>query len=87
MRLIQSRRLPDLKQTRVYQEARTEGRQEGQKRERQELVQPLLEKLFGALDESLQGAIVSLIALTPDRFLALLLALSQPLEFPTVKIS
>ena len=92
--------LADLKQTRVYQEARTEGREEGlkegqkkglqkglqkglkegQKRERQELVQPLLEKLFGELDESLQSAIVSLIALSPDRFLSLLLALSQPVE-------
>jgi len=84
--------LADLKQTRVYQEARTEGRKEGlqegqkkglkegQKRERQELVQPLLEKLFGELDESLQSAIVSLIALSPDRFLSLLLALSQPVE-------
>ena len=88
--------LADLKQTRVYQEARTEGReeglkegqkkglqkglQEGQKRERQELVQPLLEKLFGELDESLQSAIVSLIALSPDRFLSVLLALSQPVE-------
>ena len=88
--------LADLKQTRVYQEALEEGLeqglergleqgleqglQEGQKRERRELVQPLLEKLFGALDESLQRAIVSLITLSPDRFLSLLLALSQPLE-------
>ena len=88
--------LADLKQTRVYQEALEEGLerglergleqgleqglQEGQKRERRELVQPLLEKLFGVLDESLQRAIVSLITLSPDRFLSLLLALSQPIE-------
>ena len=72
--------LADLKQTRVYQEARTEGLHEGQRRERQDLVQPLLEKLFGELDESLQNAIVSLITLSPDRFLSLLLALSQPVE-------
>ena len=57
-----------------------QGLQEGLKRARQELVKPVLEKLFGDLDESLQGAIVSLSELSPDRFVSVLLALSQPVE-------
>jgi len=56
------------------------GLQEGLRRDRQELVKPLLERLFGDLDESLQGAIVSLSELSPDRFVSVLLALSQPVE-------
>jgi hypothetical protein len=36
--------------------------------------------VFGDLDESLQGAIVSLSELSPDRFVSVLLALSQPVE-------
>ena len=57
-----------------------QGLEQGLKRDRQELVKPLLEKLFGDLDESLQGAIVSLSELSPDRFVSVLLALSQPVE-------
>ena len=55
--------LADLKRTKVYQEALEEGLepglQEGQKRERQELIKPLLEKLFGDRDEAWEEAIVS----------------------------
>ena len=57
-----------------------QGLEQGLKRDRQELVKPLLERLFGDLDESLQGAIVSLSELSPDRFVSVLLALSQPVE-------
>lgn len=84
--------IADLKETRVYQEAREEGREEGrekgreegQKLDRQALLQPLLQNIFGdfnqSFDQSLEEAIVSLIELPPNRFLSLLLALSQPPE-------
>ena len=57
-----------------------QGLEQGLKRDRQELVKPLLERLFGDLDESLQGTIVSLSELSADRFVSVLLALSQPVE-------
>jgi predicted transposase/invertase (TIGR01784 family) len=65
--------LGDLKQSRVYQEALEEGRQEGQR----EIVEDLLKARFGNLDEELSAIVAALLKLPPAEFTPLLLQLSR----------
>ncbi len=78
--------LTELKQTRVYQEALEEGREEGLQQERQVIIENLLRQRLGELDEDLLNGIVPIVKLPADRFLAIVVALSQPSElwFKTV---
>jgi predicted transposase YdaD len=61
--------LNNLKQTRVYQEARQE--------ERREVVENLLKAKFGEVDVELSQIIEPLLQLTPAEFTPLLLQLSR----------
>ena len=77
--------LAELKQTKVYQEAleegREEGREEGLQQERRVILERLLHRNFEGLGEELRDKIPDLIALPSDRFLVIVVALSQPREF------
>jgi predicted transposase YdaD len=50
----------NLKETRVYQEAKAEGREEGREEEGRSLVMRLLNRRFGALPEALVVKIANL---------------------------
>ena len=65
--------LGELKQTRVYQEALEEGRQEGQR----EVVESLLKAKFGSLDAALASIIEALLKLPSAEFTSLLLQSSR----------
>jgi predicted transposase YdaD len=52
--------LSDIKQTRVYQEAKQEGRQEGEKQKAQSLVLRQLNRRLGKLNNRLMEAVKSL---------------------------
>ncbi len=72
--------LSDLKQTKVYQEARAEGLTEGEERGEQRVrlvVENLLRVRFGELDEALQAIIDSILELPPEEFTPLLMQLSR----------
>ncbi|MEM9003179.1 MAG: Rpn family recombination-promoting nuclease/putative transposase, partial [Cyanobacteria bacterium P01_F01_bin.86] len=73
--------LADLKQTKVYQEALEEGREEGLQQERKAILDSLLQQMLGELDEELIIGMPALIALPNNRFLAIVVALSQPPGF------
>lgn len=59
----------DLQQTRFYQEAKAEGRQE--------VVEMLLQVRFGMLDRSLAAIVPQLLALPPEDYTRLILERSQ----------
>ncbi|PSB22346.1 hypothetical protein C7B76_04330 [filamentous cyanobacterium CCP2] len=65
--------LSDLKQTRLYQEALQEGRQEAQR----EMIESLLRARFGELDEALTAIVEPLLQLPPGELPPLLLKRSR----------
>lgn len=65
--------LDSLKQTRVYQEALEEGRQESQR----QMIESALKARFGELDASLTAIVDPLLALPPDEVMPLLLNRSR----------
>ena len=50
------------------------------RQERQAILERLLQRSFGKLDQELRNGITNLITLPSDRFLAIVVALSQPSE-------
>jgi predicted transposase/invertase (TIGR01784 family) len=68
--------LESLKQTRVYQEALEEGREEG-RLERRQMIVSALETRFGSLDQSLAAIVDPLLALPSDQVMPLLLRCSR----------
>jgi predicted transposase/invertase (TIGR01784 family) len=69
--------LSDLKQTKVYQEAKAEGRQEGIQQGERLVVENLLRARFGELDSELQGIIEPILELSPAEFTPLLIERSR----------
>ncbi|KYC39406.1 hypothetical protein WA1_32280 [Scytonema hofmannii PCC 7110] len=59
-------------------EGRLEGRLEGQIEERRQVVENLLRVRFGSLDAELSTMIESILTLSPEEFMPLLLQLSRP---------
>jgi len=52
--------LGDLRQTKVYQEAKQEGRQEGEQRGKREILQRLLTRKFGSVPDDLNTKLAQL---------------------------
>ncbi len=52
--------LGDLRQTKVYQEAKQEGRQEGEQRGKREILQRLLTRKFGRVPDDLNTKLAQL---------------------------
>lgn len=69
--------IENLRQTRVYQEAREEGREEGREENQRETVEILLQARFGELDQALVAIIDLLVKLPPAEVMPLLVHSSR----------